>query len=57
MYRCLLIICLAMVTAGLGSERELKWDTGAYQKAIWHDEGYDFWFGNDFDLSGSIGPT
>ncbi len=57
MYRWLIIICLATVTSGYGSEKELKWDTGAYRMAIWYDEGQDFWFGNDFDLSGLIGPT
>ncbi len=57
MYRWLFIICLAIVTAGFGNERELKWDTGNYKKAIWQEVGHDFWFGNDFDLSRSIGPT
>jgi hypothetical protein len=57
MYRWLLIVCLAMVTAGYGSERELKYDTGTYQEAIWYDEGHDFWFGNEFNLSGVEGPT
>ena len=51
MYRWLIIICLATVTPGHGSERELKWDNGDCLMLEYWPKGAGKWWGNDFDIS------